>query len=149
MAGWASSAALGTYSASKAALSMYAEALRDEVAEFGIQVGAIEPGGFRSNLLSSKNMKLPSHHVKDYDNSKVRNTQAAVGQHDQEQPGDVRKGINIMLDAITGTGTAEGKSLPGRLVVGSDANKVVRTVCGNHIKVFDDWESIITQTDHE
>ncbi|KAL4802780.1 hypothetical protein BDV18DRAFT_163743 [Aspergillus unguis] len=149
MAGWAGSATLGAYGASKAALSMYAEALRDEVAEFGIQVGAIEPGGFRSNLLGSKNMKSPSRHIEDYDNSKVRATQAQVGQLDQKQPGDVRKGINVMLDIITGTGAAEGKRLPGRVIVGSDAYQVVRSVCENHIKTIDDWKSIVTQTDHE
>ncbi|KAH8697514.1 hypothetical protein BGW36DRAFT_341555 [Talaromyces proteolyticus] len=149
MAGWVGSATMGTYAASKAAISIYAEALRDEVAEFGIQVAAIEPGGFRSSLLSSKNMKTPSHHIQDYDKSKVRATETYIGQLDQTQPGDVQKGIKIMVDIITGTGVAEGKTIPGRLVVGSDAYEMVRSVCDNHIKTFDDWKNIIIQTDHE
>ncbi|KAE8419896.1 hypothetical protein BDV36DRAFT_250572, partial [Aspergillus pseudocaelatus] len=60
MVAWTGSATMGTYASSKAAMSIYGEALRDEVAEFGIQVGVLEPGGFRSNLLGSKNMKGPS-----------------------------------------------------------------------------------------
>lgn len=143
------SATMGAYAASKASLSIYAETLRDEVAEFGIQVGALEPGGFRSSLLSSKNMKVPSRRIQDYDGSKTRATEIQVGQLDQKQPGDVQKGVNVMVDIITGTGVAEGKKLPGRLIVGSDAYGMVRSVCEHHIKTFDDWESIITQTDHQ
>jgi short-subunit dehydrogenase len=76
MAAWSSYAALGTYAASKAALSIYAEALRDEVADFGIEVGALEPGGFRSILLGSKNMKGPSQRIDDYAGSKTRAREA-------------------------------------------------------------------------
>jgi NAD(P)-dependent dehydrogenase (short-subunit alcohol dehydrogenase family) len=139
---------MGTYAASKAALSVYAEALGDEVAEFGIQVGALEPGGFRSNLLGSKNMKGSSHRITDYDGSKTRATEAQIGQLDQTQPGDVQKGVNVMVDIILGTGVAEGKNLPGRLIVGSDAYRMIKSVCENHAETFDHWKSIITQTDH-
>lgn len=96
MAAWTGFATMGAYAASKASLSIYAEALRDEVAEFGIQVGALEPGGFRSSLLSSKNMKAPSHHIQDYEGSKVRATQTQIGQLGQTQPGDVHKGVETM-----------------------------------------------------
>jgi NAD(P)-dependent dehydrogenase (short-subunit alcohol dehydrogenase family) len=149
MAAWVGSATMGAYAASKAAMSIYAEALRDEVAEFGIQVGAIEPGGFRSNLLSSKNMKGPSNRIQDYDKSKLRTTETHVSQLDQNQPGDVAKGVKIMVDIITGTGMAEGKCLPGRLIVGSDAYEMIRSVCETHIRTFDNWKDVIIQTDHE
>ncbi|KAL1861174.1 hypothetical protein Plec18167_002877 [Paecilomyces lecythidis] len=149
MVAWTGSATMGAYAASKASLSIYAEALRDEVAEFGIQVGALEPGGFRSSLLSSKNMKVPSRHIQDYDESKTRATQAQVAQLDQNQPGDLQKGAKVMVDIITGTGIAAGKKLPGRLIVGSDAYGIVRSVCEHHIKTFDDWQSVITQTNHQ
>jgi NAD(P)-dependent dehydrogenase (short-subunit alcohol dehydrogenase family) len=149
MAGWAGSATMGTYSASKAAVSMYAEALRDEVEEFGIKVGALEPGGFRSNLLGSKNMKGPSQRIKDYDDSKTRRREVQVGQLDQNQPGDVLKGVQVMVDVILGTGVAEGKNLPGRLIIGSDAYEIVTSLCKNHVETFDQWKSIITQTDYE
>ncbi|KAJ5527820.1 hypothetical protein N7513_011979 [Penicillium frequentans] len=149
MAAWAGSATLGTYAASKAALSIYGEALRDEVAEFGIQVGSLEPGGFRSNLLGPKNMKVPSHRIKDYDGSKTRATEAQIGQLDQNQPGDVHKGVKVMVDIILGTGVAEGKNLPGRLIIGSDAYGMIKSVCNNHVNRFDRWKSVITQTDHQ
>lgn len=52
-----------------------------------------------------------------------------------------------MVDIVIGTGVAEGKNLPGRLIVGSDAYEMVRSVCENHIKTFDDWKTIIAQTE--
>jgi NAD(P)-dependent dehydrogenase (short-subunit alcohol dehydrogenase family) len=42
------------YSASKAALSSYAEALRMELARFGIRVSCIEPGNFRTGFTGSR-----------------------------------------------------------------------------------------------
>ncbi|KAJ5203898.1 uncharacterized protein N7498_004777 [Penicillium cinerascens] len=149
MAAWVGSAALGTYAASKAALSIYAEALRDEVAEFGIQVSALEPGAFRSDLLGSKNMKGPSRRIKDYEGSKIRTKESQIGQLDQTQPGDVHKGAKVMVDIILGTGVAQGKNLPGRLIIGSDAYELIKSVCENHAEIFDHWKSIITQTDHQ
>jgi hypothetical protein len=130
-------------------MSIYAEALRDEVAEFGIIVGALEPGGFRSNLLGARNMKGPSHRLHAYDGSKVRSTEAQIGQLDQAQPGDVHKGVKIMVDIILGTGVAKGEHLPGRLIIGSDAYGMIKSLCENHIATFDHWKSIITQTDYE
>jgi hypothetical protein len=54
-----------------------------------------------------------------------------------------------MVDAITGEGAAEGKTLPSRFLVGSDAYKLVRSTCEDHIKSFDEWKDVIVQTDHE
>ena len=42
------------YSASKAALSSYAEALRMELAPFGVRVSCIEPGNFRTGFTGSR-----------------------------------------------------------------------------------------------
>jgi NAD(P)-dependent dehydrogenase (short-subunit alcohol dehydrogenase family) len=43
---------LGPYGISKHAVEAYTEILREEVAAFGIQVSAIEPGAFRSELVA-------------------------------------------------------------------------------------------------
>ena len=43
----------GGYGISKHALEAYTDVLRDEVAQFGIKVSAIEPGGFQTKLASN------------------------------------------------------------------------------------------------
>lgn len=43
----------GAYVISKHALEAYTDILRDEVAQFGIKVSAIEPGGFRTKLVAN------------------------------------------------------------------------------------------------
>lgn len=44
---------LGPYGISKHAVEAYTEILREEVAGFGVQVSAVEPGDFRSELVSN------------------------------------------------------------------------------------------------
>lgn len=57
------------YSASKAALERYSEALRMEVKAFGVNVVTVQPGGFRTNIADSrlKPETISTHYKKAYD----------------------------------------------------------------------------------
>ena len=56
------------YSASKAALDRYSEALRIEVMPFGVKVVSVQPGGFKTNIASSrlKPDLISTHYQKGY-----------------------------------------------------------------------------------
>ena len=60
----------GYYSAAKAALLAWSEALRHEVKSFGIKVSVIEPGFFRTNL--GNTIKMAKDKLRDYDGLRER-----------------------------------------------------------------------------
>ena len=60
----------GYYGAAKAALLAYTEVLRQEVKSLGIKVSVVEPGFFRTNLLSART--AAAHPIADYDESRKR-----------------------------------------------------------------------------
>ncbi|MEO6715489.1 MAG: SDR family oxidoreductase [Mycobacteriales bacterium] len=59
VAGRVSMPLLGWYSASKHALEALSDAMRSEVAGFGVRVVLIEPGSFNSNIWSQAGTRLP------------------------------------------------------------------------------------------
>jgi hypothetical protein len=118
---------LGPYAASKAALSIFAESLREEVADFVIIVAAIEPGPFRSNFF--KNMKGPTNPMSQYGGTALLQIQSSVIESDQTHMGDVKSGANIIVDIISHAGTGGSKIIPARIPVGNDAYRFTTAVC--------------------
>lgn len=107
----------GLYSASKFALEGLSEGLAKEEAESGISVLIVEPGAFRTNFLGA-----------------FVSTEKGVGEGalgaamDRwsttagKQPGDPRKGAEVIFQVVTGQGNAgrlKGEVL--RLPLGKDA----------------------------
>jgi NAD(P)-dependent dehydrogenase (short-subunit alcohol dehydrogenase family) len=66
--------ALGAYSATKFALEGYTESLRYEVQKFNVQVSIIEPGAFKTNIVSS--VEPPAIPLEDYATLRERVTAA-------------------------------------------------------------------------
>lgn len=147
LAAWRGAPGLGIYAASKWAVSALTEALREEVAEFGIKVFSVEPGYFRSNLLKPGNTVLGEHSMREYDDTVVRRNMEKWSAIDNTQPGDVTKGARVIVDVATQTGCAAGKDLPARLLLGSDAFSVVKARCEGTLKVLKDWEYVTKSTD--
>ncbi|MBP2057877.1 short-subunit dehydrogenase [Lactobacillus colini] len=56
----------GIYSATKAAVIMFSEALADEVKDFNIKVTAVCPWGVRTDFLDNSSMKRPEKVIEDY-----------------------------------------------------------------------------------
>lgn len=54
------------YSASKFGLEGWMESLQPEVAPFGIETAIVDPGFFRTDLLSDKSTSYSSHSIEDY-----------------------------------------------------------------------------------
>jgi NAD(P)-dependent dehydrogenase (short-subunit alcohol dehydrogenase family) len=65
LAAWVGEPGEAFYSASKAALARYTEALRHEVWPFGIHVSLVEPGAVKTNLLQAASM--PEGTIRDYE----------------------------------------------------------------------------------
>lgn len=113
---------------------------------FGIRTVIFEPGYFRTQALSPKNIQHQSPSVSAYTefNKMVLAYEASMYGN---EPGDPVKAVARMVDVITSTGTAAGKEMPVRLPLGSDGLKVIRDKCQNMLKLCDEWESVIVSTD--
>jgi len=141
---WRGFAGVGLYCASKWAVSGLSESLYYELADFNIKVCNVEPGYFRSNFLNPGNKIAKKNIIPDYEGTAVRKGEELMDAYDNKQPGDIKKGVRVMLDVLTG---ASGKEVPMRLVLGADAYSMIREKCENTIKSLDEWKGLSVSTD--
>ncbi|KAJ3473868.1 hypothetical protein NLG97_g10093 [Lecanicillium saksenae] len=66
-----------------------------------------------------------------------------------KQPGDVVKGCAVTFDVLTRTGIAEGKAVPVRIVLGTDADAFIRNKISSTLGILEDWKGPIHSTDHD
>ncbi|MER6348557.1 SDR family NAD(P)-dependent oxidoreductase [Streptomyces sp. NPDC001595] len=129
--GQLSFAGFAGYSGTKFALEGMAEALADEVAEFGVKVLIVEPGAFRTSLFEGNRAGFSA------DSgvyAKVTQTRGFVAGGDGTQAGDPAKAAALIRAAL------EAERTPLRLPLGDDA---VTGVLGHLDQVRDDvtaWE---------
>ncbi|EDU42702.1 Short-chain alcohol dehydrogenase [Pyrenophora tritici-repentis] len=144
--GWAGSPAAGLYCATKACATILAESLRQEVAHLNIKVTSIEPGYFRTNFLSSGHKTMAANRIADLA-AGVDGTYAGLEAYNHKQPGDPQKGAKLIDEALTGTGRCEGRELPVRLSLGSDAYQFVSGHIDRYKKELESWKDLTTTTD--
>jgi len=148
LSGWSADPGISAYVGSKFALEGIVESLWRETSPLGIKTLLIEPGRFRTKLLSSGNMKAVSTEIPEYkDFSKT--LLDGLAKADRMQPGDPVKLVEIVLDLVRQEGTAEGKEIPFRLPLGSDCYNDVKAKCEETLKLLKEWEPMIRSTDYE
>ncbi|KIX03272.1 uncharacterized protein Z518_06824 [Rhinocladiella mackenziei CBS 650.93] len=141
---WRGYAGVGLYCASKWAVSGLSETMHYELADFNIKVCTIEPGYFRSNFLNPGNKIHKKNVIPDYDGTAVRKGEELMNAYDNKQPGDVKKGVKVMLDVLTG---ASGKEIPIKLALGTDAYRMIKAKCEETIQRLDEWKELTCSTD--
>ncbi|KAI1246702.1 hypothetical protein MGN70_010581 [Eutypa lata] len=148
LSGWIGHPFVGAYAGSKFALEGLVESLSKETAHLGIKTLLIEPGRFRTKLLSASNLsavptKVPEH----------AEASSALHQHlaeeDQKQDGDASKAIKVILDLVRREGCAEGRDVPFRLPLGPDCFTEMKEKCEETLRVLEDWKPVITGTNFE
>ncbi|OCT49314.1 putative oxidoreductase [Cladophialophora carrionii] len=164
LSGWVGHPGVGAYAGSKHALEGQGsrilsyvctltvkgivESLHHETSHLGIRTLLIEPGRFRTLLLSSQNMKAVQTKVGDY----ARFNEAlleGLAREDQRQPGDPVKLAKIVVDLVRGEGVAQGRYVPFRLPLGIDCFDEVKAKCEETLKLLEDWKDVIRSTDHD
>lgn len=124
------------------------ESLAGELKDLGINTLLVEPGFFRTAILTPENVKLPNSSIKDYDQIN-RGIEEILKGANGKQPGDPIRGVKIILDVVKGEGvaTGKGKGYPARLPLGTDALDCIRKKCQDTLKLLDEWESVIVGSD--
>lgn len=118
----------GAYSASKYAVEGYSEALRCEAAPFGVQVGLVEPGDFRTGFTGSRQIVGEG---SDYDALRRR----AVDRIEKDEGGgsDPKELAALMVSLV------ERKRLPVRRSAGGLGQRVLvkgRGLMGDRLFLF-------------
>jgi NADP-dependent 3-hydroxy acid dehydrogenase YdfG len=145
---WRSGAGFALYCGTKWACSGIAEGLRPEVEPFGITALVIEPGYFRTGFLNPGARVSTQTRIKDYDDSAVGQARGVLDQTDNKQRGNVEAGAKVVVDTLTRSGVAEGREIPLRLVLGSDAEGVIREKCESTVGLLDEWKDVVRSTDY-
>ncbi|MEU6967090.1 oxidoreductase [Kitasatospora aureofaciens] len=137
--GFATAPATGLYGASKFALEGISEALHGELAPLGVRVTIIEPGGFRTDFLSSSSFHTEPATITDYATA-AGPVREALAHYDGRQPGDPVKAAKAIVDV---TETAEP---PLRLQLGADAVERVEAKLDLVRRELDQWRYVALST---
>lgn len=113
-AGIAGGEFLSAYAASKFGVEGWAESLAPEVAPFGIRSMIVEPGFFRTELLTPESTSYAESTIEDYA-ERTKQTVAAWKGMDGQQTGDPAKLANVLIQL------AELDQPPLRFAAGADA----------------------------
>lgn len=149
LAGFYGAPATTAYSASKFALSGFSEALAAEVGVFGIRVLLVEPGSFRTNLVS--NLTVPARKISDYDGTPSRGLVDFQHTLNGNQPGDPVKGgkriVEVATDAAGDILAKKGKGGVLRILLGSDCLEIAKQKLKTIGEQLDITEEIAKSTD--
>lgn len=130
------SAGLSMYQAAKFGLQGFTEVLSKEVADFGIKVTSIEPGGFRTDwggASMSYAAPISDYQAVLYPLKNYLETVTALGDPD--------KAAKVIIDLV------EHPAPPVHLVLGSDAVSILEAVDAGRKTEFEKWKPVSISTD--
>ncbi|KAH6620863.1 hypothetical protein B0J18DRAFT_430905 [Chaetomium sp. MPI-SDFR-AT-0129] len=153
MYAWWTPTMVSIYGAAKAALKAIADGLATELAPFNIRTIDFEPGFFQTAITDLAHLQqyAPNAPLLDaYAGHRAAMLETAKSLTGNER-GDVKKGVELMVDIIRGEGCAAGgRKVPARLPIGGDAVKVVEDTCRNMLEVIEAWrQDVAGTTDRE
>ncbi|KAK0229990.1 hypothetical protein EDD85DRAFT_126925 [Armillaria nabsnona] len=144
--GWRSVPNAGLYAATKWALRGISETLHVEVQPLGLRSICIDLGYFRTSFLTADHRKPHVARIDDY-KELTGKVEAAFQAYNSNQPGDPKKGVQVMLDVVRGEGVAQGKEFPKSLLLGSDCFGSVQKQLDDYLKLQSGWETVSRSTD--
>ncbi|KIJ45977.1 hypothetical protein M422DRAFT_29420 [Sphaerobolus stellatus SS14] len=146
LAGWQGIADSGLYCATKHAVRGLSLSLNLEIAPLGLRSINFDPGAFRTALLSEGHRPPYNPRIEDYKEITEKRNEFLKA-FNNNQPGDAKKFVQVMLDVIRGEGVAQGREIPDNLPLGTDCLTVVKQSLAKTNKVIADWEDVIKSTD--
>ncbi len=141
VSGVATWAGTGVYCASKFALEGLAQTLAQEVAELGIKVINVEPGGMRTDY-AGRSLHQTRRIIDDYDGAarQARRILAEHGGHESGDPARVAQAILTVVDAETP---------PLQLLLGADAMHYATRQLARFQAEIGEWAALTMSTGFE
>ena len=130
----------GYYAASKAALELMSDGLMKELKPLGIKVMIVEPGSFRTHFYDTS-LKGTQNKIDDY-NETAGKTRKENIVNLKNQPGDPNKAGQVIVEV------ANQKEYPTRLLLGSDAVRIVKEALEQRIEEIENYQTISIQSDY-
>ncbi|KAF3074466.1 putative oxidoreductase YusZ [Trichoderma lentiforme] len=146
ISGWSGMEFNGGYAGTKFALEGMVESLNKEVRGLGLRTLLIEPGFFRTDLLSQANLKTMESSIPDYKEAS-QGFNKLLQEKNHAQSGDPKKGVAVVVDLVRQEGTAKGKTIPVRMPLGPDAYALIKDKCDKTIRLLEEWKDVISSTD--
>jgi NAD(P)-dependent dehydrogenase (short-subunit alcohol dehydrogenase family) len=130
----------GYYSATKAALEGLSGSLRKELQPLGINVVAVEPGGFRTDF-AGRSLTQSATPIEDYAQTAGQRRKEHDTAHGT-QPGDPDKAAHAIITAV------EATEPPSLLLLGTDALTAFEGVLEAEHAELEAWRQLTTSTDY-
>ncbi|SDB74540.1 oxidoreductase [Belnapia rosea] len=139
IAGRLASPGSGYYSASKFATEGMSDALRKEVGPLGICVMIVEPGAFRTDF-AERSLQQAKANIGDYAQTAGPRRKENDRTHGT-QPGDPERAARTIIKVVG------GPELPVRLLLGSDAVRIVGAELDAQWQEIGRWQDVSASTD--
>jgi NAD(P)-dependent dehydrogenase (short-subunit alcohol dehydrogenase family) len=133
---------LTAYAASKFGVEGWMESLTPEVAPFGIRTMLVEPGFFRTELLTPESTKYAEPSIDDYA-ERTKQTVAAWKGMNGQQGGDPAKLANALVEL------ASQDEPPHRFAAGADAVEVVEKKARDLLAQTDAYRKLSSNLAHD
>ncbi|HEY3269098.1 MAG TPA: SDR family oxidoreductase [Armatimonadota bacterium] len=127
--------AVGLYHASKWALEGFSDAMSQEVAQFGIKVTIIEPGGFETDWAGSS----AAHAVENPVYNTIRNSRPSTN----SKRGDPKASAEAILKVV------DSEDPPLRLLLGAFASNYVKDLYPKRLATWAAWDAVSIAADGE
>ncbi|MUL37556.1 oxidoreductase [Gloeocapsopsis dulcis] len=141
IAGFTNELGFSIYGKAKFALEGMSEALRGEVAPFGIKVTIVEPGPFRTDFIG-RSLVRTAHPMPEYETT-VGKFLNFLNTIEGKQPGDPEKAANAIIQVV------KSENPPLRLVLGKYAYAKFREKIESLTQELDAWAEVGMNTDFE
>ncbi|KAI1063342.1 hypothetical protein LB506_012880 [Fusarium annulatum] len=152
--GWGPLPFLGHYAASKAALGAFVECLAKEVRRFNIRCIIFEPGGFPSQLGQPREGSVEGFGkykpaLEAYNPGFEELMDVFISDIGPNVPGDIRKLSERIVDCVKVEGASAGRPEPVRVILGSDALRLIEQKCKEQLEIASSWEDVSLSTDRD
>lgn len=121
-------------------LSAFTVSLAAELSSLHIRVLLLSPGAFRTEGIYG----IPFHTsniIPDY-NALRKICLDRIANIPGNEPGDPEKAVEVIADVVRGEGVAVGKTFPGTLLLGNDAESDLNMRWDKHQSVLEEWGEV-------